>query len=797
MKTIFKKTLSIALMVSMLASLFAVPAMAVQPELPDWEILLDPVYEMDFSPDADGKFYDMPAGFEGRQEVAMVAEPDGMAELPGDAGNVDGMILSTDDTHTMYANNATNVRYVAFSKGQSAGALNTGASGAVDDYCLKTVDNATDSGTATATIKLPAVYGGLDDSCNKYRFEMDWKWQSFTTVSDGYELRDDGSIKNVPIFRFYVGGKELTLTSAQDGVLYFAGNDLGLSWSGQQSDTNKIADPFTVEESGNWIHITVDLDFKDGKIDACLAGENEIREISTQVSESAKSAFANGVNQIRFLGSSAGARRMNFFDNITFSPVSRPDAPLSQGERMGETAYEMDFNPDIKGNFYDSPDDAADRKVVATISNTKIAAGENWEGECTNKITPRFATATSYAEYVAEEGTNNYFIKSVDNETTSPGTSVMLNFGRTFGGTADEYNKYRVEFDWKWSSVSGGQLASAGGATLFNFYTPSGKKLYLKTLSTVSGNPPGGIFFDKQTNHLQVSNNSQKITMVESEQSNKWFHMTFDFDFKNSTVLLTMESEDYYGQTSAAVTSSEFAQGIYGLSMWGSTTSDKRSNYIDNVKVTPIMTKEPTIKADGNKIMWKAVTGASEYKVYASETAGGAKSEVALKGSLDITSVPGYVIATPDFADGSAKYYTATAITANKGESYQSNAVLIAPQNIISSADFEITGIEENLSTAKATVSVDAAKGFDKKIKLIAAVYDGNELVSVSESVLSAFAAGAEGELEVTLNELTTVPTSSMYINFFVWDEDINPVKTPEKLTSAKWREKLENSGHD
>lgn len=818
MKTIFKKTLSIAIMVSMIISLFAVPTMASQPELPDWEILMNPVYEMGFEPDSDGKFYDMPAGFEGRQEVPTEANPEGI--LLGDNNAYDkvisvGKTLNSGTNETKIASYwATDVLYSAFSKGDAANDINTGASGNVNDYCVKLTDASSNSGPGLLKIDFPQAYGAADDSYNKYRVEFDWKWQAYYDNDGVLTPTAQPSASGATLLRFYIGDKTLNLKSksaseASDargpGALYFV-DAFGMYASNQitdAADVDKITETaaqIPESESGKWIHVTVDFDFKAGTIDLVMDGESTTTQMSTTI-VNGNSDFAKGISAMAILGSTSSERRVSYADNVKVTPISRPSVPLTSGERMGNASYEMDFNPDASGNFYDAPLGYDDREVVATTSSLKMAKGETWEGTCTKKLTPRFDSTTSYSEFVQDGTTNNYYIKSVDNEGSShsnagSGTAIKVDFGKTFGGADDSHRRYRVELDWKWSNISGNQLAGITGGTLFNFYTPSGKKLYLKTKSGSDATNPGGIFFDKQTNHITGLTATSVAPQVAADKSNKWLHLTFDFDFANSLVDLTIEGEDYTGKVSATVTDSAFAGGITGLSMWGSSKADTRINYMDNVVVTPIMTKEPTIKADGNKLMWKAVSGASSYNVYVANTADGEKQAASVK-KLDTTSNPGYVIATLNFADDSAKYYTVTATSANKGESYHSNSVCVTPKNIISDVDFEITSAADGKSTAKVSVKVEAAKGFDKNIKLMAAVYDGKELADFAESLPAEFARGEDGELELTLNDLTTIPTSEMSIKFFIWDEDITPVKESEKLTFTQWREKLENSGHD
>jgi len=147
-----KKYLSIVITICFIAvnmlpaSVFALEA----------EDVITPVYYMDFSPDSDGKFYDSPAGTDGRAEVARLDNPASVSQLPNDNGNVDNKIISTDTTGRIYAGQQTANLYAAVSKGQAQGDLNTGASGAADDYCLKTVDNEWNvSSTSPLTITFP------------------------------------------------------------------------------------------------------------------------------------------------------------------------------------------------------------------------------------------------------------------------------------------------------------------------------------------------------------------------------------------------------------------------------------------------------------------------------------------------------------------------------------------------------------------------------------------------------------------------------------------------------------------
>ena len=347
--------------------------------------------------------------------------------------------------------------------------------------------------------------------------------------------------------------------------------------------------------------------------------------------------------------------------------------------------------------------------------------------------------------------------------------------------------------DWKWNTS--GSYASVTGGNIIYFYL--GDKYVMLSTKNVSGN---GVFYiyGGSSNYFGMTTSSQTdgetIAQFPASEQGNWIHITVDFDFKNGTIDVVMEGKETTGTLSTTIVNSKdvFAGGLNAIGLAGSTKGDYRTNYFDNITLTPIMTKEPTIEATGNKLMWKAITGATSYNVYSATTANGTKEAVTVK-NLDTTSVPGYVIATLGFSDDAAKYYTVTATSANKGESYNSNVLVLAPQNIISNADIEMTSDAEGNFTASISVNVDAAKGFGKKIQLIAAVYDDDELIKLAESELTTFARGTEASIGATLSNLST-PADNMYMKFFVWDEDIDPVKLSEQLTAAKWNALLADS---
>lgn len=846
-KTVLKNLMSIALVLSMLASLVVIPASAEAIELPDWEVVLDPVYEMNFSPDADGKFYDSPAGTEGRQEIATEANPEDILLGSNNVGNkiisIGESLDTTNGTNQTRVSSrwAQNNMYSAISKGDTANDVNTGASGNVDDYCVKLVDANASGGPGVLKIDFPQAYGAATDSHDKYRVEFDWKWQAYYSNSGVLTPTVQPSSTGATLFRFYVGGKEINLTSRGNsdtsgdvrgvGAMYLNCSGFGLNGSGQitndvdSAGVTKSASQIPDSESGKWIHITVDFDFEDGTIDLLMEGETTVRQLSTVIG-SGEEDFANGITGIGILGSTSSDRRVNYADNVKITPISRPEVDLSAGEVLGENAYFMDFSPDSDGNLYDSPEGTEGRRQVPFDSETGyMGIGSLWSGTNETKVSSRFAKSTSYAEYskvdddgVSSSDGNDYCVKSVDKSSTDNAQIVKIDFPKTYGASDDANKKYRVEMDWKCIDTSS---SAPGATTVANLYignTSQSIQLATRSAKTtdtvkVNGTTDGYGSFHMQSYdatgtcpfYLKEANQRDEgeyAAAFSSEESGSWIHLTFDLDFKNCTIDLTMKGGSETRTLSAEIPESStsarelFSAGICGVGLVGTNKAlTTRTNYIDNVSVTPIMTKEPAIKANGNKLFWKDITGASSYNVYASSTADGAKDVVTVK-SFDTTSNPGYVIATLDFSDDSAKYYTVTATSSNKGESYDSKALYLAPQNLISDVDFEITSAADGLATAKATVNVDAAKGFDKKIKLIAAVYDDGALVKLSESDLTSFVRGTEDTIETSLTELS-VPSNNMYIKFLVWDEEITPVKTAEELSSAKWREKLESFGDD
>lgn len=424
-----KKYLSLAIVLCFIA-VNTMPAGVLAADADD---VITPVYYMDFSPDTDGKFYDSPAGTEGRMEVARLDNPASVAQLPNDNGNVDDKIISTDTSGRIYAGQQTANLYAAFSKGESDGDQNNGASGKADDYCLKTVDNEWNiSNTSPLTITFPKSYGGTDDICHRYRYEMDFKWQQYKTSAGNYISETAGSIANATIFRFYIGDKELNLKSKADGetadargggALYFECSGLGLNASGQKTDAEdvekvtKSASAFTSAESGKWIHVTVDFDFASGTIYAKFEGDSETREISTVIT-SGQASFANGVSAFRMLGSSKGARRINYVDNIKLSTVVSQLTDEQILENAVKEGYTFD---DIKGSNKSSLDVTED----LYLPSGKDGVGVTWS------VAP--SSASKFINLVTGAVTRPTHVDG--NQTVSLTPSYSLN-GLTKQGTS-------------------------------------------------------------------------------------------------------------------------------------------------------------------------------------------------------------------------------------------------------------------------------------------------------------------------------------------------------------------------
>lgn len=362
-----KRFLSFAMAIALFATAIYIKPLNVQAEDTTDETLT-PVYYMDFSP-VNGVFYDSPANVADKQEVARIANPTDMVMLPSDGGNVDDKIINTQaggNESGLYASQNSKELYAAFSKGTTAGDFNTGASGALDDYCLKTVDTSvSNSSTCAMTLELPNVYGSTTDSTQKYRIETDWKWQSYSSTT---ALAQAGNPSGASILGFVIGEKTMylkTQASRNDeyrgtGAFFFYDGDnsssstFGLTPSSQatkEADLDKItksAAPFDADQSGKWIHITVDIDFANGTIYAALQGDGVTREISTAISKG-QDTFKSGISAIRTFGSTKPERRINFFDNVKISAAVQPsDEEIL--EDASTPAYTFD---DIKGNNTD------------------------------------------------------------------------------------------------------------------------------------------------------------------------------------------------------------------------------------------------------------------------------------------------------------------------------------------------------------------------------------------------------------------------------------------------------------
>ena len=477
---VMKKALCGIMTVCLLAGQFVVPASAEENLLQDRERLSDPVYVMDFSPE-NGVFYDSPAGTNGRMEVGRIDNPEGIVLVDGTVNAGNKIIGLQDDSNTsrIFATQANKDYYSAFSGGVAANDINAGASGAEDDYCLRIADTGT-AGSGTARINFPEAYGGSEDSYHKYRFEMDWKWNSLygTALSKEY-----GSPTGATILTFYIGEKRICLntksgTESNDkrgaGAFYFqgyngltgtAGSAFGLIGSSQSTteeelnNVTKSAAALTKAESGKWVHITVEFDFKKGTIDLLLEGDTETRRISTAITENAD-AFAAGVNGVGISASTTKDRRINLVDNVTLTPVNSPSVSLNAlnaGEVLGDNAYLMDFNPSSDGKFYDSPEGTEGRTEVERVDEpANMVVLPDSGSNADNKIIGKTSTGNLYANqtekdlYVAYSNggvsgaEDDYCLKSVDatNAAKSYTAGTRINFPKTYGGAEDSSHKY-------------------------------------------------------------------------------------------------------------------------------------------------------------------------------------------------------------------------------------------------------------------------------------------------------------------------------------------------------------------
>lgn len=363
MKNVMKKVLSITTAACMLAGLFAVSVSAETVGgqgaalQPGESLAQNPVYLMDFSPDADGKFYDSPAGTEGRQVVPMTANPDGIKSTNRDE-NVNNQIISNaGNTSKLVPSGADAGSYAAFST--------RGASGAAADYSLK-VAHSFNVTAYNAKITLPKAYGGEEDSCKKYRFEADWQYAYYTSSGlTDYTLQDA-----MPIMGFYIDDKLIKLQAKAanrasecrgDYALFvYDGDNSSSSTFGftpsasdtAEADLDKVtmsAESLPADRSGKWIHVTVDIDFSAGTIYVTFKSDTVTREISTKVAKNSD-IFKKGVNKLYFCGAKKSVAILNFFDNIKITPIMT-EAPTLQkdGTKLkwnaieGATSYNVYF----------------------------------------------------------------------------------------------------------------------------------------------------------------------------------------------------------------------------------------------------------------------------------------------------------------------------------------------------------------------------------------------------------------------------------------------------------------------
>lgn len=289
--------------------------------------VLEPVYFMDFNPDADGKFYDSPAGTEGRAEVPRMDNPSGI-KLVQYAANTDDMIIKKTGNAGMLVPTAeTNSVYTAFS--------DKSVSGTIGDTSLKTAHLNGVSTVASAELKFPKAYGGTDDTYKKYRFEADWMYHSTNTTDFQY---------GIIILNLVIGGKAMRLetksTSGSNDVrdgyplaFYSPTSDFNITY--RNTDTleadkdgiTKSADGIKTEMDGEWIHITIDIDFTGRKLYAKLENKNKnfVREFIGEDIQANESAFDTGLQSVKLNGNKKTVSYVNFFDNVKITPIEKKD----------------------------------------------------------------------------------------------------------------------------------------------------------------------------------------------------------------------------------------------------------------------------------------------------------------------------------------------------------------------------------------------------------------------------------------------------------------------------------------
>ena len=810
--------ITVAMCLFLGVSAISVPAASVP--VKDWDELLEPVYLMDFSPE-DGVFYDSPEGTPGRMEVAREDNPEEITFFPGHT-NADDKIISTEadgNNSRVTANVGNENYYAAFSKGSEENDINTGSSGAVDDHALKLMNpGGVDGGTPPVVkIELPTTYGGPDDSYRKYRVEFDWKWQSYNSLGEPISSQ---SPTGGYFFSFHIGGQVLnfygkpssTTDARGSGALCFW-DAFGMNLTNQNTTEeeaggiSKTAQRLPASSSGNWVHITVDFDFMYGTINAVIEGVGARREISTKI-ESGFGNFAQGLSAIEVRGSHVTDLRAVLADNIKLTPIDGPAFALSPGEVLGNSAYSMDFSP-VDGVFYDSPEGTPGRMAVVrednpegitffpghtSVDNKIVSTAANGNN---SRITANTSTINEFIAFSKGEAegdvntgasgaVDDYCIKAID---TGTGTEPYINidFPNNYGSSSDIQKKYRFEMDWRVQMYSDETTPSTTGRptgiNLINFNI-GGQTLYLMTRGSNEN-----IIYLANAFGMTLANQtgSKRNSMPSATDFNNWMHITVDFDFELGTIDVDMygaSGRSYSFSTNIEGGETDFAQGLSGVSLRSSTTTNRRAIWADNVTMTPIMTKEPVAETKGVTITWPAVAGVEAYNVYQGASANEAMESTTPLEALVFDSIKkqGYVSTTLSGLEIGVPYYFAvTAVSSNKGESKKSNIVEInITQDIVSDIEFEVTDVEGETASGRAWVNITAVEDFENDVILIASVHDGDRMTNVNLSQPVTISHGFNPPIEVTLGNLSITPSSNVKIKFFLWDENLRPLNAAE-----------------
>ena len=224
-----------------------------------------------------------------------------------------------------------------------------------------------------------------------------------------------------------------------------------------------------------------------------------------------------------------------------------------------------------------------------------------------------------------------------------------------------------ANIDLKWQAYSNATTQTAvgsptGGAIITFIIGGKSVQLNCATGSDTAVRDPGAFrFYEGDTSSntaFGLTGASQRTTdkallgtvtktaaALPASESGKWQHITIDFDFSAGTIDAVIEGAEEKREISTEITKGQdiFAQGISGVEVRGSTKTDLRINFADNIQLTPI-TKKDTAAITPTTATYDKYSGSENHKAIEGTLSGDYTLTALKNGETTLTENTDYTV---------------------------------------------------------------------------------------------------------------------------------------------------------